>query len=80
MRLVDADVLTATLLNKGFLPVIVRRAIHNSIVAKPTGEWSIAIGYDPNKKFSCSSCQKMSYEPTSYCPHCGAEMEVEHDA
>jgi translation initiation factor 2 gamma subunit (eIF-2gamma) len=39
------------------------------------GEWEIAIGYDPNKKVQCQNCYKMAYEPTSYCPNCGAKME-----
>jgi ribosomal protein L37E len=39
------------------------------------GEWEVAIGYDPNKKVQCQNCYKMAYEPTSYCPNCGAKME-----
>lgn len=41
------------------------------------GEWEVAIGYDPNKKVQCQNCYKMAYEPTPYCPNCGAKMEVE---
>ncbi len=36
------------------------------------GEWEVAIGYDPNKKVQCQNCYKMAYEPTPYCPNCGA--------
>lgn len=39
------------------------------------GEWEVAIGYDPNKKVQCQNCYKMAYEPTPYCPNCGARME-----
>ena len=38
------------------------------------GEWEVAIGYDPNKKVQCQNCYKMAYEPTPYCPNCGADM------
>ena len=39
------------------------------------GEWEVAIGYDPNKKVQCQNCYKMAYEPTPYCPNCGAKMK-----
>ena len=39
------------------------------------GEWSIAIGYDSQKKVKCSVCELMNYEPTARCPHCGAKMD-----
>ena len=45
--------------------------------ARKKGEWEVAIGYDPNRSFMCDCCMKMAYEPTPYCPNCGAEMEVE---
>ena len=38
------------------------------------GEWSVAIGYDINKKVKCSVCERMTYEPTNFCPHCSADM------
>ena len=41
------------------------------------GEWEVAIGYDPNKKVQCQNCYKMAYEPTPYCPNCGATMKLE---
>ena len=44
------------------------------------GEWEVAIGYDHNKKVMCTNCQLMSYEPTPFCPHCGADMRGEEDA
>jgi len=43
------------------------------------GEWEVAIGYDPNKKVQCQNCYKMAYEPTPYCPNCGAKMEANQD-
>ena len=45
------------------------------VVEVKHGEWSIAIGYDINKKVKCSVCELMTYEPTAYCPHCGAKMD-----
>lgn len=44
------------------------------------GEWEVAIGYDPNKKVQCQNCYKMAYEPTAYCPNCGAKMAAEKEA
>lgn len=44
---------------------------------RPRGEWSVAIGYDPKKKVMCSECCLMTFEPTAYCPHCGADMRKE---
>ena len=41
---------------------------------RANGEWSIAIGYDPARRFMCDRCQKMTYEPSNYCPACGARM------
>ncbi len=38
------------------------------------GEWKVEIGYDPRKIVQCSNCRLMNYEPTEYCPHCGAKM------
>ena len=45
--------------------------------ARKKGEWEVAIGYDPNRSFMCDCCMKMAYEPTPYCPNCGAEMNEE---
>lgn len=54
--------------------------------AKPTfeperkkGRWEVAIGYDQNKKVMCTECRLMSYEPTPFCPNCGAEMGNKDD-
>lgn len=41
------------------------------------GEWSVAIGYDPKRSCLCSACQRMNYEPSNYCPNCGADMREE---
>lgn len=40
------------------------------------GKWNFAIGYDINKKVQCQNCFKMAYEPTLYCPNCGAKMDL----
>ena len=40
-----------------------------------TGRWELAIGYDPKRKFMCDQCARMAYEPSKYCPNCGAKME-----
>ncbi len=41
------------------------------------GQWEIAIGYDPKRRFMCDQCARMAYEPSKYCPNCGAKMETE---
>lgn len=46
---------------------------------RKNGEWEVAIGYDPNKKVMCTNCRLMSYEPTPFCPNCGADMRGEED-
>lgn len=43
------------------------------------GTWEVAIGYDPNKKVQCQNCYRMAYEPTAYCPNCGAKMVNEEN-
>lgn len=61
----------------------VRDAILNIITRAPRaerrakGQWSIAIGYDQRRTVMCSECQKMNFEPTDYCPNCGADMRGE---
>lgn len=39
-----------------------------------TGHWEIAIGYDIERTVMCDQCRKMAYEPSNYCPYCGARM------
>lgn len=87
MRLIDADELKKTIKNMpndyyGDLCIgDALKEIDNAptIYAAPVvrGEWEVAIGYDPNKKVQCQNCYKMAYEPTPYCPNCGAKMEGE---
>lgn len=43
------------------------------------GEWSIAIGYDPARTWMCSECQRMTFEPSNFCPNCGADMTGGND-
>ena len=40
-----------------------------------TGHWEIAIGYDIERTVMCDQCRKMAYEPSNFCPNCGAKME-----
>ena len=40
-----------------------------------TGQWEIAIGYDIERTVMCDQCRRMAYEPSYYCPNCGAKME-----
>ena len=47
------------------------------VVEVKYGEWSIAIGYDPARKVMCNLCQRMNYEPSNFCPNCGADMRGE---
>lgn len=62
--------------------------IIDRIIAMPTedvqevkhGEWGVAIGYDTRKKVNCSICNLMTFEPTNYCPHCGAKMDGGNNA
>lgn len=39
------------------------------------GHWEIAIGYDVNRKVKCSECNRMNFEPSNFCPNCGAKMD-----
>lgn len=39
------------------------------------GHWEVAIGYDINRKVECSECNRMNFEPSDYCPNCGARMD-----
>jgi hypothetical protein len=83
MRLIDADALIqkrnhAKAYGKDMYVIgqgYVMDAPTIDAVPVARGEWEIAIGYDPNKKVQCQNCYKMAYEPTSYCPNCGAKME-----
>ena len=43
------------------------------------GSWSVAIGYDPKRAFQCSECSRMAYEPSNYCPYCGASMILKEE-
>ena len=80
MRLIDADALIKFLgTPEDWRDEAINKIISNypTVDAVPVvrGEWEIAIGYDPNKKVQCQNCYKMAYEPTPYCPNCGAKME-----
>ena len=41
------------------------------------GHWEVAIGYDINRKVKCSECNRMNFEPSDFCPNCGARMDEE---
>jgi len=88
-RYIDADEakknVFETIIGASDFAVDTRRAAYDAIDAAHTadvapvrrGEWEVAIGYDPNKKVQCQNCYKMAYEPTPYCPNCGADMRKE---
>lgn len=40
--------------------------------------WEVAIGYDPRRTVQCQNCFKMAFEPSEYCPACGAKMAVDY--
>ena len=40
-----------------------------------TGHWNTEIGYDIERTVMCDQCRRMAYEPSYYCPNCGAKME-----
>ena len=41
-----------------------------------TGHWNTEIGYDIERTVMCDQCRRMAYEPSCYCPNCGAKMET----
>ena len=43
------------------------------------GRWEVAIGYDPKRRVMCTECHRMAYEPTPFCPNCGADMRGEEE-
>ncbi len=83
MRLIDADALKDNML--GYAPPEMtwdRGDIEHKIDEQPTveaepekGAWEIAVGYDPRRAFMCDQCHKMAFEPSFYCPNCGAKMD-----
>lgn len=90
MRLIDADALIDFIdcghLRNPLESCFSERDVVDMLESRPTidavpvvrGEWEVAIGYDPNKKVQCQNCYKMAYEPTPYCPNCGAKMTGEN--
>ena len=52
------------------------KQIPKSEPKEKTGQWEIAIGYDIERTVMCDQCRKMAYEPSNFCPNCGAKMEV----
>ena len=40
------------------------------------GEWELIDGAEP-MRWGCSRCKYMSWETSTYCPRCGAKMEVQ---
>ena len=59
----------------GWAAVIIKQWLYSQPDAEEKrGRWKFAIGYDINKKVQCQNCLKMAYEPTSYCPNCGAKI------
>ena len=42
------------------------------------GKWELIDGAEP-MRWGCSRCKYLSWETSSYCPRCGAKMEVQDD-
>ena len=40
------------------------------------GEWELIDEAEP-MRWGCSRCKYLSWETSSYCPRCGAKMEVQ---
>ena len=40
------------------------------------GKWELIDGAEP-MRWGCSRCKYMSWETSTYCPRCGAKMEVQ---
>ena len=40
------------------------------------GEWELIDGAEP-MRWGCSLCKYLSWETSTYCPRCGAKMEVQ---
>lgn len=56
----------------------IREVLDNLPSVQPkekTGHWNTEIGYDIERTVMCDQCRKMAYEPSNYCPNCGAKME-----
>lgn len=86
MRLVDADELKETVINdfdnlQAYFPKDFIKEIDNAptVEERPQGVWLAHADYD----FICSNCNTRALEMSdlpylsSYCPFCGAEMEIE---
>lgn len=56
---------------------VISRTPTANVVERKRGRWEVAIGYDPKRSVMCSECRRMAYEPTPFCPNCGAEMRGE---
>ena len=57
----------------------IREVLDNLPSVQPkekTGHWNTEIGYDIERTVMCDQCRRMAYEPSYYCPNCGAKMEV----
>lgn len=57
--------------------------IKEAINSRPQGEW-IAQSYETSYmkllSFKCSKCERVSSEPSKYCPDCGAEMNIDNQS
>ena len=81
-RYIDAEAFKKRLIEKGFYPAIVARALEEmpsaDVVEVKHGEW---VGgefnnYSGEYGEQCSNCTKFSREYTRpYCPNCGAKMD-----
>ena len=82
MRLIDADAIelpykTTSGVNSQ-VALLVRCIIKDAptIDAEPVrhGEWEVVDEVEP-RRYGCSSCKRISWNRSNYCPNCGAKMD-----
>lgn len=69
---------TVLQIDRGHLETEVKewRRLNNENLLPKRGEWELIDGADP-MRWGCSRCKYLSWETSSYCPRCGAKMEVQ---
>ena len=69
---------TVLQIDRGHLETEVKewRRLNNENLLPKRGEWELIDGAEP-MRWGCSRCKYLSWETSSYCPRCGAKMEVQ---